>query len=373
MESEASATALAESASTSDLLALRATRADLLAREFEERARLTEEQSHRPHYYLHQAREEVKELKSSILPLLAQADQALSRISSHAAEAPSTIRSRSLAHTLSKASATAIARNADALADGIMDHLLCDTIRELDSIEAAKALDARAKIESASLSQAWEVLEEYERVRAEMEAKYARPGDKVRQHLPEVQVQRPGASVTAAATSAGPAFSAPQSSASHVPFNPQQFQRQQHHQNPQMTAFPSSLSASGMRSTNYPPPSTFQSASSAALAPAASVAARAAPAVSGSVPSVSSFSSAAAPSSSAGFAVLPALPSLVSSVLSDRAAFEKHVALRNQQQFLMPHQLQLHTIVAASVAHTNTSTRVHELKKRDAGGRMLGS
>ena len=355
LESEAASAALVESTATADLHALRAARADLLAREFEERSRITEEQSHRPHYYLHQAREEVRELKGSILPLLAQADQALSRISAHAEQAPGSIRSRSLAYTLSKASATAIARNADSLADRIMDHLLCDTISELNSIEAAKDLDARAAIESTSLSQAWEVFEEYERVRAEMEAKYARAGEhgKVRQHLPEVQVQRPAAPTATAAPPLAPSyaqmpvsvFSAPTPATPHALHEPlQQSQRQ-------APAHSSSLSSSGMRSTNYPPPSTFQAASDSTSA-TLHVMPRATTnfAASSAATSGASSASVASPSSSR-FAVLPAHPSLVTQVVSDRAAFEQRVALRNQQQFLMPHQLQLHTIVAASVQH----------------------
>ena len=105
---------------------MRALRHDLIQREDEERRRRLEEETHRPNWYIHQAKAEVRELGQQILPLLEQADSALQRLYSRTGVTERM--SSNLLKQLSAASAQTVANNADQLGDLILDALLSDTI-----------------------------------------------------------------------------------------------------------------------------------------------------------------------------------------------------------------------------------------------------
>jgi hypothetical protein len=328
----------------------RAARLDMLAREQEERHRLTEEQVRRPHYYIHQAKTEVDEFRQQLLPLLAQADQALTKLVDRAGDRG--MGSASLAATLSAASAQAIARNADQLGDMVLDSLLDDTVGWLNVVEQQKEADRHAARATSSLAEAWERVEEYEAQAEEMRRKYL--------DAPQQQ-QNTASSSGASASAPAPRVSepvefgqpslrtaSPPRTYAHASRSAQQQQQPQQPQpqpqlrslspSPRITAAAAAVApgtSAGVARSAYPPASTF--APSAVPALPASYAAASASAAGVPLPPL------------AHSARLPSLPGLVLSVQAQRAAMESFVADKHAgQQFLLPGQLGLHSIVAAA-------------------------
>ena len=351
------------------IAATRATRRDLIAREEEERQRRLEEETRRPNYYIHQAKSEVKELKSQLLPLLSQADAALDRL--YARVGVNGPASSSLLSQLSAVSAQSISSNADQLGDLILDDLLADTIATLNRVEEQKARDRHAHTATSDIYRAWEMVEAFEAEREAIEKRW-------RSH-------KANGAIPLLATMSGPSFA--QQTSPHLPviesvqtiestFEAPAAKAPQPY-SPPTASFPRSTASAPLHpyslSIPHPPQATSVSSSqSIPPVPSLSASNRSAsslPTLLSSVePSVSTNAPYHRPRPSEKVepiitptvdqptkhlptplsVSLPSLPDLVAEVESHRAAFDKWQTDSTSSQFLQPHQLHLHTLVAAA-------------------------